>query len=293
MSDMNTGAAAPQDERAIVLPKIPDPCGKIGLGPGVGYVWDQHQVEDYARAAVLADRAALPAQAVASDHTDYLGHALELESAAKTVESQTVERAMLAGAHCLRIAQAAALAAPVQDVAPSAQQASELAADILIQLANEAPINGNNLAQRRVLWSAAQLRSAATPAVAKDVAPTDDRFDAETWAELHRLREEIKGPPGYATWKDAAVAERLARVRAEGAASPAVAKDVAPSDAQTAPAAKPAGPAGSDALEPFRKLLAAWDGQGAALPPGAHLLMQMNHAATELRDALAHAERAS
>lgn len=33
--------------------------------------------------------------------------------------------------------------------------------------------------------------------------------DAETWAELYRLREEVKGPDGFATWKDAAVSERL------------------------------------------------------------------------------------
>jgi hypothetical protein len=40
-------------------------------------------------------------------------------------------------------------------------------------------------------------------------------MDAEDWAELYRLREEVKGPDGYATWKDAAVAERILRVRAE------------------------------------------------------------------------------
>jgi len=44
---------------------------------------------------------------MSEDNTDYLGHALELESASKKVESQTAERAMLAGAHCLRIAEAA------------------------------------------------------------------------------------------------------------------------------------------------------------------------------------------
>ena len=33
-------------------------------------------------------------------------------------------------------------------------------------------------------------------------------FGPDEWAELYRLREEIKGPDGYATWKDAAVAMR-------------------------------------------------------------------------------------
>lgn len=35
------------------------------------------------------------------------------------------------------------------------------------------------------------------------------------WAEIHKLREEIKGPDGYQTWKDAAVDERIKRVKAE------------------------------------------------------------------------------
>lgn len=38
---------------------------------------------------------------------DFLGRALDLESLAKTVQSQTVQRAMEAGAHCLRLALAA------------------------------------------------------------------------------------------------------------------------------------------------------------------------------------------
>ena len=165
-----TGAAAPQDERAIVLPKIPDPCGKIGLGPGVGYVWDQHQVEDYARAAVLADRAALPAQAVDPVPVRMLPSP-DLWRNGDGFQGYTAKPGD--GPWYTAETVRALLEAPVQDVAPSAQQASELAADILIQLANEAPINGNNLAQRRVLWAAAQLRSGALQAVAKDVAPSD------------------------------------------------------------------------------------------------------------------------
>lgn len=34
----------------------------------------------------------------------------------------------------------------------------------------------------------------------------------ELVAEIFRLRSELKGPDGYATWQEAAVAERLARV---------------------------------------------------------------------------------
>jgi hypothetical protein len=40
---------------------------------------------------------------------------------------------------------------------------------------------------------------------------------AQEWAELFQLREDIKGPEGYETWKDAAVAERIRRVKAETA----------------------------------------------------------------------------
>lgn len=33
------------------------------------------------------------------------------------------------------------------------------------------------------------------------------------WAEIHRLRAEAKGPDGYETWHEAAVAERVRRVK--------------------------------------------------------------------------------
>ena len=35
------------------------------------------------------------------------------------------------------------------------------------------------------------------------------------WAEIARLRVEIKGPDGFATWKDAAIHERLLRKEAD------------------------------------------------------------------------------
>jgi hypothetical protein len=35
------------------------------------------------------------------------------------------------------------------------------------------------------------------------------------WAEIFRLRAAVQGPDGYATWQEAATAERVRRVRAE------------------------------------------------------------------------------
>jgi hypothetical protein len=34
---------------------------------------------------------------------------------------------------------------------------------------------------------------------------------ARLWAEIHRLRAVVQGPAGYATWQDAAIAERARR----------------------------------------------------------------------------------
>lgn len=38
---------------------------------------------------------------------------------------------------------------------------------------------------------------------------------ARLWAEIHLLRAAVQGPAGYATWQDAATAERVRRVKAE------------------------------------------------------------------------------
>jgi hypothetical protein len=38
---------------------------------------------------------------------------------------------------------------------------------------------------------------------------------ARLWAEIHRLRAAAQGPAGYASWQEAATAERVRRVRAE------------------------------------------------------------------------------
>lgn len=48
--------------------------------------------------------------------------------------------------------------------------------------------------------------------------PHPDEDDAVTlWAEIHRLRAAVQGPDGYATWQEAATAERVRRVKAEAA----------------------------------------------------------------------------
>lgn len=48
--------------------------------------------------------------------------------------------------------------------------------------------------------------------------PHPDEDDAVTlWAEIHRLRAAVQGPDGYATWQEAATAERVRRVAAEKA----------------------------------------------------------------------------
>lgn len=65
--------------------------------------------------------------------------------------------------------------------------------------------------------------------------PHPDEDDAVTlWAEIHRLRAALQGPEGYATWQEAAVAERVRRVRAEKALAEKQAGPVASSDKEDA-----------------------------------------------------------
>jgi hypothetical protein len=52
--------------------------------------------------------------------------------------------------------------------------------------------------------------------MATDLDPNEENA-ALLWAEIHRLRDAIRGPEGYATWHEAAVAERVRRVKAEKA----------------------------------------------------------------------------
>jgi len=59
--------------------------------------------------------------------------------------------------------------------------------------------------------------------------PHPDEDDAVTlWAEIHRLRAAVQGPDGYATWQEAATAERVRRVAAEKALAAAQAPAPAP-----------------------------------------------------------------
>lgn len=56
------------------------------------------------------------------------------------------------------------------------------------------------------------------PAPAGDAPLDDNEADPiRLWAEIVRLREAVKGPTGYATWQEAATAERMRRVKAEAA----------------------------------------------------------------------------
>ena len=59
---------------------------------------------------------------------------------------------------------------------------------------------------------AAPQQAEAVPS--SDLSP-DEGDPVTLWAEIWRLREAVKGPDGYATWQDAATAERIRRVRAE------------------------------------------------------------------------------
>lgn len=51
---------------------------------------------------------------------------------------------------------------------------------------------------------------------------------AELWAEIHRLRSAVQGPDGYATWQEAATAERVRRVKAERAPAWIATEDESP-----------------------------------------------------------------
>ena len=52
--------------------------------------------------------------------------------------------------------------------------------------------------------------------MATELQPDEDDAVA-LWAEIHRLRAAVQGPDGYATWQEAATAERVRRVQAEEA----------------------------------------------------------------------------
>lgn len=64
------------------------------------------------------------------------------------------------------------------------------------------------------------MRDDATPAKVRLTDGLGPLLDGEEdparlWAEIHLLRAAVQGPDGYATWQDAAIAERVRRVKAE------------------------------------------------------------------------------
>lgn len=58
-------------------------------------------------------------------------------------------------------------------------------------------------------WQAIEARVDGAPA------SESDWTEIDLWAEIHRLRAAVKGPDGYASWQEAATAERIRRVRVE------------------------------------------------------------------------------
>jgi hypothetical protein len=54
--------------------------------------------------------------------------------------------------------------------------------------------------------------------------PLDDNENnpIRLWAEIHKLRAEAKGPDGFPTWKEAAIAERAKNVLRRGAVQAAI-----------------------------------------------------------------------
>lgn len=75
-----------------------------------------------------------------------------------------------------------------------------------------------------------EVRSEAQRIVDRLMSDDPDFADCEAAAKF--IRENIEGPTGYATWKDAAVAERVRRVKAEAPAAAGAAQAVAKTDKQ-------------------------------------------------------------
>jgi hypothetical protein len=71
--------------------------------------------------------------------------------------------------------------------------------------------NGEYLNDRaEFAWRGFNRAAALLAATAKRAEDAERLSGAEVWAEVYRLRAEVQGPDGYATWKDAAIAERTA-----------------------------------------------------------------------------------
>ena len=73
------------------------------------------------------------------------------------------------------------------------------------------------IARNRATHYASEFNNDVERSLAEDAQPLfeSEEDPARLWAEIHTLRSAIQGPDGFATWKDAAVDERVRRVRAE------------------------------------------------------------------------------
>lgn len=125
---------------------------------------------------------------------------------------------------------AAASSAPKQAeaVRPIEQERREAEQQYSIAAFNypDAPIGSRDwtlywagwLARSTAFKEAPQQAEAVPPTHVPGLAPNldvDEDDPIRLWAEIWRLREAVKGPDGYATWQDAATAERSRRVKAE------------------------------------------------------------------------------
>lgn len=256
MSDMNTvntGAAAPQDERAINLPRLPEAYAQIGeFEDEMGDVWEMGQVLDFARAAVLADRAALPAQAVALDDEcrAIAGPLLELDGLLANLH-----KAVWDAAEGEAIAfddagndQAKAIQKFVRELIRRDRAATARANFSLLQAASDAHgLLSVGLPVRDNQYHIVTALAAALAAPAQDVAPSDDPghikpcpfcgqdLDVRNTPNNPKARCRTEGCKG----------KQLPVLRIDDpsdieawnrrAAPPAVAKDVAPSDARLPP----------------------------------------------------------
>lgn len=101
----------------------------------------------------------------------------------------------------------------------------------------------------------------------------DEGDPVTLWAEIWRLREAVKGPDGYATWQDAATAERIRRVRAESKQAEASALIEQMADALRSCSVVPHWPS----FQPLINEASKWKAE--AVPPGYALVpVELNDA---------------
>jgi len=94
-------------------------------------------------------------------------------------------------------------------------QELKLVAEWLAKMQRDGIDPGETAMLNEIAAPQAQQGEAKAPAPATNACSlSEDESDPIVlWSEIHRLRSEAKGPDGFATWKDAAVAERVRRVK--------------------------------------------------------------------------------